>query len=62
VFTGGIDEVSFKTWSTMFLSVLLMVYLAWVASATVVATNFRTSMAMLLAAIIALPSVEVSLY
>lgn len=61
VFTGGIDEVSFKTWSTIFLSVLLISYLDLVASSMEVATNFKTSLAMLLAEIIALPSAEVSL-
>lgn len=61
VFTGGIEDVSYKTWSTIFLSVLLIVYLALVASSIEVATNLKTSLAMLLAAIIALPSSEVSL-
>ncbi len=53
--------MSYKTWSTIFLSVLLIVYLALVASSIEVATNLKTSLAMLLAAIIALPSSEVSL-
>lgn len=61
VFTGGIDEVSFNTWSTIFLSVLLISYLDLVASSMEVATNFKTSLAMLLAEIIAFPSAEVSL-
>jgi len=61
VFTGGIEDVSYKTWSTIFLSVLLIVYLDLVASSIEVATNLKTSLAMLLAAIIALPSSEVSL-
>lgn len=61
MFTGGIEDVSYKTWSTIFLSVLLIVYLALVASSIEVATNLKTSLAMLLAAIIALPSSEVSL-